>query len=85
MALLKDQLAAELVSWSEVALDGEVEKEEGAQSDSTGDHEHDNHLILHRDYGGGPGQDLAGHHPGKLNDADRQHGVDRRDHGRAEG
>lgn len=85
MAFLKDQLAAELMRWSEVALDCEVEKEEGTQGHGARDHEHDHDLILYCDEGRCTGEDLPGHHAGKLDDPDRQHGVDRRDHGRAEG
>jgi len=64
VAFLKDQLAAELMRWSEVPLDREVEKEEGTQGYGARDHEHDHHLILHRYQGGGAGEDLPGHHPG---------------------
>ncbi len=57
----------------------EQDDRDGPQGRSRGDQEHDHDLILDRLDRAGPGQELAGHHPGQTDDADDHHRVDGRD------
>ena len=62
----------------EVAVDGKVHHQDGAQSVTRKDHEHNDYLVFHRDYRVDATENLAGHHSGKHHKPGDHHRVDNR-------
>ena len=59
----------------DVAVDGELHREDGAEGIAAEDHENHDDLVFHRDERTVPRDNLPGHHPGKLHEADCQHRI----------